>query len=140
MFDDDNYNMLPNNFYPPQRTNEEIESFFSNLFEAKVEVVNYKRVNDKLYDYILSLETFVAKSNILLGIGVNLGEYYFDIFQIIEDLIAENYGEAVLEMILWYLFDRIDRKGKIVPFIGEDKKEYLIKDVDDLYYYIKNVL
>jgi hypothetical protein len=64
------------------------------------------------------------KSNKLYELfKINIMEYEEDYFQIIEGLIQLKYGLWKAEIILWYIFGRIDIDGKMHPLIINDDKE-----------------
>ena len=57
---------------------------------------------------------------------INLLEYEEDYYQIIENLILVKYGNFKTELIMWYIFNRIDIDGNINPLLFQDEEEEII--------------
>ena len=53
---------------------------------------------------------------------INLLEYEEDYYQIIENLILVKYGNFKTELIMWYIFNRIDIDGNINPLLFQDEE------------------
>ena len=47
------------------------------------------------------------------------------------------YGEKAQETIMWYIYDRFNPDGSIVPLEEENGKIFTLKDANDLWSYIK---
>jgi hypothetical protein len=78
-----------------------------------------------------------TKSNELYNqFQINIIEYEEDYFQIIEDLILIKYGLWRTEIILWFVFGRVDVDGKVYPLILEHKD----KDDEKIYLNTSNEL
>jgi hypothetical protein len=76
---------------------------------------------DKCWDRTQYLE-----EKIMLGIS----SYEEPLYQIIEDLIFVYYGEFKAGITLWWIFDRFDEKGDLLPVTvsidgGEEKQEFI---------------
>jgi hypothetical protein len=65
---------------------------------------------------------------------INILEYEEDYFQIIENLMYMKYGDWKTEIILWYIFGRVDEEGNIYPLVkktnGEDQQVILRTPVE----------
>ena len=48
------------------------------------------------------------------------------------------YGVDSADVIFFYIHERLDNKGKVLPLRGKDGKDYYFKDVKDLWAYIKH--
>ncbi len=70
--------------------------------------------------------------------GIDLTQSNKDLWLVIETLLKLQYGESSFDMIMWWLLDRFNPDGKIVPFEGEDGKTYSIITAKDLYHFIKH--
>jgi len=57
---------------------------------------------------------------------INLLEYEEDYYQVIENLILVKYGNFKTELIMWYIFNRIDIDGNINPLLFQDEEEEII--------------
>ena len=47
------------------------------------------------------------------------------------------YGSEATKVILWYIYDRIGPDGNVVPLEGQNGKQFILKNTDDLWGYIK---
>jgi len=70
--------------------------------------------------------------------GIDLSKSNGDLWMIIEALLKINYGESSFDLIMWWILDRFNPDGKIVPFEGEDGKTYSIITAKDLYQFLKH--
>ena len=76
--------------------------------------------------------------------GLALEKYDGLFFLLIENLFYHHYGEWQTELILWYVYDRLDDEGNIIPMLvfdeqTEDEDELNIKDPNDLWKFIQTV-
>jgi len=73
-------------------------------------------------EIITKLDFCWNKSNKIYELfKISLLEYEEDYFQLIENLILLKYGEWKTEIILWYIFGRIDMDGKLHPLLMQDE-------------------
>jgi hypothetical protein len=98
---------------------------------------------DKMFiETIGILETCWNKSNKMYELfGVNILEYEESYYQVIENFIFLKYGNWKTELIMWYIFGRVDNEGKIHPltvsFKDEDtEEEVLIKNASELWQFM----
>ena len=87
-----------------------------------------KKLTDKetFIDLITRLESGWNDSNELYeNFKINLSEYEENFFSLIEDLILLHFGDWKTEIILWYIYGRVDEEGNIFSLIlsDKDKKE-----------------
>ena len=57
---------------------------------------------------------------------------------VIETLLKLYYGESSFDIIMWWILDRFNPDGKVVPWEDENGKTYSIITAKDLYYFIKH--
>jgi hypothetical protein len=74
---------------------------------------------------------------------VDFWNYEEHFYHIIEDLIYLHFEEWKAELILWYVYDRIDAEGNILDLeiTPEDKpaKKYKLKTPEDLWKIIEKI-
>ena len=70
--------------------------------------------------------------------GIDLTKTKGDLWLIIETLLKLYYGESSFDLIMWWILDRFNPDGKVVPFEDENGKTYSIITVKDLYAFIKH--
>lgn len=72
--------------------------------------------------------------------GLELAKVTDPLWFVIENTFKFLYGEEVAELVFWYVFDRFNPDGSIVPLEDEDGKQYTFKDANDLWSYIKHYM
>jgi hypothetical protein len=76
--------------------------------------------------------------------GLALEKYDGLFFLLIENLFYHHYGEWQTELILWYVYDRLDDEENAIPMyvfdeITGEEEEVNIKTTSDLYSFIQTV-
>jgi len=61
--------------------------------------------------------------------NVGLESYENPFFLLIENLLALSYGEDEAEIILWWVYDRFDEEGKLMPIKLDFEDEGVEEDV-----------
>lgn len=88
--------------------------------------------------FIKKLEEAYKIENKLFEIsGIELGRVIDPIWFVLEHSFKFLYGEEATDLIMWYIFDRFNPDGSIIPIEDEDGKQYIFKDPKDLWSYIK---
>lgn len=76
--------------------------------------------------------------------GLKLEKYDGLFFLLIENLFYHHYGEWQTELILWYVYDRLDDKENTIPMLvldeltGEEDEIY-IENANELYTFIQSI-
>lgn len=70
--------------------------------------------------------------------GIDLTKSKEDLWFVIESLLKISYGEEAFNLIMWYILDRFNPDGKIVPFEDEKGKRFSLITSKDLFYFIKH--
>ncbi len=74
---------------------------------------------------------------------ITLIEYEEPFFNLIEDLLLVNYGEWKTEIILWYIYGRVDENGKIYSLVikekGQDEEEIVLNNPDELWDFLQKL-
>jgi hypothetical protein len=79
---------------------------------------------------ILTLdECWKRTRNLEENIGLNISGYDETFYLIIENLIHIYYGEWKSEVILWWVFERFDENGNLLPIVLNDIDENLSEEV-----------
>ena len=96
-------------------------------------------------DVLTTLDECWIRTNYITGkIKLNTTEYEEPFYLIAENLIFLHYGEKLGMIILWWVFERFDEKGKLLPleFIeDEDKSTKLyLKTAEDLWNFISKLM
>ncbi len=74
---------------------------------------------------------------------VNTLEYEESFYRFIENLILLKYGLWKTEIILWYVFSRVDMEGKIYPLLVQNdddtEEEVYVNNASELWEFIKKL-
>ena len=70
--------------------------------------------------------------------GIDLTRISDPLWFVIENCFKSIYGEEATDIILWYIYDRFNPDGTIIPLEDEEGKEYIFKSAKDLWSYIKH--
>jgi hypothetical protein len=85
--------------------------------------------------------------------GIELSDYEDAHFSLIESLIFEIYGEWKTQLVMWYVYERMDEEGNLLPLLvsdieegeeeddedEEDGEEVFIETPEQLYDFIKQI-
>ena len=88
---------------------------------------------------IKKLEGIIKKEDKMHKAGIEIDKFIDPYMVVIENLILISFGDAMSQLILWYLYDRKDKKGKLVPFQDNAGEEHFIKDEEELWRYIRKL-
>ena len=70
--------------------------------------------------------------------GIDLSNSKEDLWFVVESLLKISYGQDAFDMIMWYILDRFNPDGKVVPFEDEDGKQFSLVTSKDLYAFLKH--
>tara|TARA_R110000868_G_scaffold317415_1_gene578240 strand:+ start:11 stop:430 length:420 start_codon:yes stop_codon:yes gene_type:complete len=75
---------------------------------------------------------------------INLLEYEEQFYQIIESFVLLKYGFWKTELILWYIFSRLNEENEVIPILyktndGEEQEEIILNNPSDLWDFLKKV-
>ena len=80
--------------------------------------------------------------NVLLCVGsLNLNDIVLaqeDLWFVIESLLKIAYGQDAFDMIMWFILDRFNPDGKVVPFEDEKGKQFSLITAKDLFHFLKH--
>lgn len=106
----------------------DLQNFGENLRLVK----DNQTISEK--DTFVDIITIFDKCNKRTGLleqefNVNLELYENPFFLLIENLLALSYGEDEAEIILWWVYDRFDEEGKLMPIKLDFEDEGVEEDV-----------
>jgi hypothetical protein len=70
--------------------------------------------------------------------GIDLTKTKNELWVVIESLIKISYGQDAFDMIMWYILDRFNPDGKVVPFEDENGKQFSLITSKDLFAFLKH--
>ena len=100
---------------------------------------------DLFVEIINLLDECWIRSNVIEGqFGLGITNYEEPFYIVAENLIYMHYGDWQGDIILWWLFERLDEEGSLLPINlnDHDKKleeEVFIETIEDLWYFIKKI-
>lgn len=122
-------------------TKEDIKKLFSLILGSKVNTTSKPIEIDKKELFIFTLqqlEICLEKEDKIEEIGINISSITDQLWFIIENLVFAFYGSNVSDLVMWFLYERIDEDGEIQYYIGDDEVEYLFNSPEDLWSYINH--
>ena len=100
---------------------------------------------DLIIEIINLLDECWTRSNVIEGqFGLGITNYEEPFYLIAENLIYMHYGEWQGDIILWWLFERLDEDESLLPINLNDhdkevEEEVFIETVEELWYFIKKI-
>tara|TARA_R110001592_G_scaffold235715_1_gene493853 strand:+ start:3176 stop:3574 length:399 start_codon:yes stop_codon:yes gene_type:complete len=70
--------------------------------------------------------------------GIDLTKAKNELWFVIEALLKISYGNESFDMIMWYILDRFNPDGKVVPFEDEEGKQFSLLTAKDLFHFLKH--
>ena len=71
--------------------------------------------------------------------GLDLGSYDEPFFQIIDSLIFMHFGKDAAEVIMFYIYERVNPDGTINPLYDENDNPIPLERIEDLWELIKQL-
>jgi hypothetical protein len=108
---------------------EKIKNLFSIILNSNIEIKedtsNIEKEN--FISLIKSLEdAYSLETNVLDVSGINLYNITDPLWIIIEGFIQSYYGENASKLIFWYIFNRFDLKGNVIPLMSINNETFII--------------
>jgi hypothetical protein len=71
--------------------------------------------------------------------GVNMARYDEPFFQIIDSLIYLHFGKEASELIMFYLYERLNPDGSINSLVDAEDNVVPLENVNDLWELVKHI-
>jgi hypothetical protein len=100
---------------------------------------------DLFIELIGLLDECWTRSNVIEGqFGLGITNYEEPLYIVAENLIYMHYGDWQGDIILWWLFERLDEDGSLLPinlndYDKEIEEEVFIETVEELWNFIKKI-
>ena len=120
----------------------EIKNLFEQILDSQVIVKDTLNAKEKeLFTlFVTKMEETYSTENKIFEAGlIDLAKVTDPLWLVIENTFKIMYSPEVTELIFWYIFDRINDKGKIIPYIDAKGKEYKFNTIDDLWNYAQHI-
>jgi len=119
-----------------------LNNFGRNLkFKSKFPKASIPTEEELFIEFTGILEACWLQSNQLYeNFGINLLEFEENYHRVIENLLLIKYGLWKTEVILWYIFGRLDEENEVLPLVVkyEEQKdeEVLLMNAKDLWEFL----
>ena len=121
---------------------EEIRELFKSILGSDVTIKdNLKATEEAVFClFIQKLDESKLKEDIIFDEGcIELKSITDPLWIVIENMMKMLYGIDATEIILWYLFERFNEKGKLIELFNEKTKEKTkLTTPKDLFAFIKH--
>jgi len=131
-----------NEFFNPEQERENIKSLFDSILNSNVSV--YENVNVYKKHFISTLKNLERGA---YGEKVFEKENESDLSPVtdplwfsIELILSNLYGNQVANLMLWYLFDRIDIDDNVLPYTDDNNDIHSFEKPEDLWDYVKSII
>jgi|TARA_R110000744_G_scaffold27253_2_gene66607 hypothetical protein len=117
----------------------EIINLFSNILGSKVSIKdNISKTEEVLFVHFVKKldEAHIDENKLFENSGIDISRYTNPMWDVTEDVLKLLYGEESANLIQWYILDRFNPDGEIVPIEDEDGKQYKFNSPEDLWGYI----
>ena len=113
---------------------EEIKNMFTEILGSEINVKdNIDNTELDTFSILIEkLEEAVKAEN-----KADISETTDPLWFVVEVGLKFMYGEEATDLIYWYIFDRFEKDGSIIPLEDEEGKTYIFKDVKEFYKYLK---
>tara|TARA_B100000963_G_C22165112_1_gene467719 strand:- start:30 stop:437 length:408 start_codon:yes stop_codon:yes gene_type:complete len=128
-----------NEFFNSEQEKENIKTLFDTILNSNVNV--YENVNVYKKHFISTIKNlergaFGEKQFQKENQG-DLSPIVDPLWFSIELMLSNLYGHQVANLMLWYLFDRIDINGNVLPYTDKDNNIIVLDTPEDLWDYVK---
>ena len=120
---------------------DDVKNLFKEILGSEVIVSDSMDITEEIIFvvFIQRLEESFEIENKLYEIGnIELGQITEPLWFVLEQTFKLLYGEEATNLVWWYIFDRIEKDGSVIPFVDEDGKEYNFKKAKELWMYINH--
>ena len=118
---------------------DDVKNLFKEILGSDVIVSDSMDITEEIIFvvFIQKLEEAFEIENQLYEMGgIELVQITEPLWFVLESAFKLLYGPDATRLIWWYIFDRIEKDGEILPFTDEDGKEYIFKDAKELWMYV----
>jgi hypothetical protein len=117
----------------------EIINLFNKILGSKVSIKdNISKTEETLFVHFVNKldKANIDEQKLFELSGLEIGRYTNPLWDVIENVLKLLYGEESADLIQWYILDRFNPDGTIVPIEDENGKQYKFNTPEDLWSYI----
>lgn len=120
---------------------DDLKKLFESILGSNINIKDTMVINDESIFCLIVNKLDKAKNDdeaLFELTNIDLTKSKSELWFVIEALLKIHYGQDAYDMILWYIFDRFNPDGKIVPFEDEKGKVFSLLTAKDLYAFVKH--
>ena len=120
---------------------DELKNLFKQILGSDVNIKDNIDISDKSFFCLMVNkldQTHKEDEKLFSEFGIDLTKMQNNLWIVVEALLKLTYGAYAFDMIMWWILDRFNPNGKIVPFVDKNENSTLIKTSQDLYDFIKH--
>lgn len=117
----------------------EIINLFNSILGSKVSIKdNMDKTEESIFVHFVNEldKAQTAEHKLFENSKIEINHYTDPLWNVIENILKLLYGEEQAELIQWYIYDRFNADGSIVPIEDESGKKYIFTNPEDLWSYI----
>ena len=121
--------------------NDELKDLFKQVLGSDVNIKDNINPSEKSFFCLMVNkldQTHIKDEKLFELSGIDLTKMQNDLWLVIESLLKLTYGAYAFDMVMWYILDRFNPDGAVVPFEDEKGNSTLIITTKDLYDFIKH--
>lgn len=119
----------------------EIINLFNKILGSKVSIKdNISKTEETLFTYFVNKldESHNNEEELFELSGLEVSKYTNPLWDMIENLLRLYYGEEWQRMISWYVLDRLNPDGAVIPIEDENGKQYKFENPSELWSYLNH--
>ena len=120
---------------------EEIKHLFQNILGADINIKdNLKQTEETVFCLFVKKleESKIIEDKVFEEGHIDLKKVTDPLWIVVENLLKMQYGTDAVELIMWYIYERFNPEGKVMPIEDDDGKKYKFLNPKDLFSYIKH--
>jgi hypothetical protein len=117
----------------------EIIDLFNKVLGSKISIKdNIDKSEEALFTYFVNelTDAQTSEHKLFEESGIEINKYTDPLWNVLECILKLLYGDESTNMIMWYINDRFNSDGTIVPIEDEKGKKYIFTNPSDLWNYI----
>ena len=119
---------------------EDLQKLFKEILGTEANIKDNVSQNEEkafgiMINKLIAADTMENETSSIGGIDAH--KLTDPLWVVVETYMSMIYGSEATKIILWYIYDRIGPDGKIIPLEGHNGKQFILKNTDDLWGYIK---
>lgn len=117
----------------------EIINLFNSILGSKVSIKdNMDKTEESIFVHFINEldKTNKLEHKLFEDSKIEINHFTDPLWGVIENLLKLLYGEEQTELIQWYIYDRFNADGSIVPIEDESGKKFIFTNPEDLWSYI----